>query len=104
MLNRHEIPYFYEHPLAVVDSGKTRVWYPDFQLRDLGILIEYFGMPDDPTYCSGMARKEAVYEANGISAISVTPDQFRGEWPAKILGRIEEVLTDRLKRLDAARS
>ena len=31
-LTRYHIPYFYEHPLAVLDEGKTRVWYPDFQL------------------------------------------------------------------------
>ena len=102
MLNRYEITYFYEHPLAVVDEGKTRIWYPDFQLRGLGILIEYFGMPDAPSYCSGLARKEAVYAANGISAITITPDQFRGEWPTKILGRIESILKDRVLTTRAA--
>ena len=102
MLNRYRIPYLYEYPLAVVDHGNTRIWYPDFQLRGLGILIEYFGRPDDPAYAKGMVRKEAVYRANGISAITITPDQFRGDWPTKILGRIESVLQDRLVTTRAA--
>jgi hypothetical protein len=27
-LNRYGIRYLYEHPLAVVDEGKTKIWHP----------------------------------------------------------------------------
>ena len=103
MLHRYGIPYLYEHPVAVLDSGKTRIWYPDFQLRGQGILIEYCGRPHDPEYAEGMARKRAVYSTNGLTALMFTPDIFKGDWPAKILGRIEEVLTDRLETVRGAR-
>ena len=99
LLERSGIDYFYEHPLAVVDEGKVRIWYPDFQLPHYGMLIEYFGMIDDPAYATGVERKKAVYEANGLTALLLTPEAFRGDWPSKILDRIEGVLVGRVRRL-----
>lgn len=104
LLDRNGLPYLYEHPLAVIDDGKTRVWYPDFQLRGFGLLIEYCGRPDDPDYAAGMARKKAVYRANGLTAMMITPDQFEGDWPSRLLGSIEAVLADRLERFRESRS
>ena len=100
LLERNRIRYFYEHPLAVIDGGKTRIWYPDFQLPDYGILIEYFGRENDPDYESGMRKKKAVYQANSLAALLLTPVAFKGNWPAKILGQIEDLLA---KRLDSFR-
>ena len=96
-LDRYGVPFLYEHPLAVVDHGLTRIWYPDFQLRGDGMLIEYCGMPEKPGYAAGMARKAAVYRDNGFTAMMLTPDDLRGDWPGRILGRIEEVLADRVQ-------
>jgi len=31
-LERNGIAYQYEYPLAVIDQGKTRIYYPDFRL------------------------------------------------------------------------
>ena len=101
MLNRYEIPYLYEHPVAVVDQDKTRIWYPDFQLCGYGIILEYCGRPDDPAYAEGMAKKRAVYAANGLTALMFTPDLFRGNWPATVLDEIEKVQTDRLAAVRA---
>jgi len=98
LLNRNGIPYFYEHPLAVVDDGKTRLWYVDFQLPSYGIIIEYFGRNNDSDYAEGMRKKQAVYQANGLDALLLTRDSLRGEWPARILGQIEDVLETRLNR------
>jgi hypothetical protein len=103
MLGRYTIPYLYEHPVAVVDDGKTRIWYPDFQLRGYGILIEYCGLPHDPHYAEGIARKETVYRDNGLTALMLTPDLFRGDWPARVLGQIETVLAERFSMLRSAR-
>ncbi len=33
-----------EMPLAIVDRGKTKIWYPDFRLPEYGMIIEYFGI------------------------------------------------------------
>lgn len=104
LLERSGIDYFYEHPLAVVDEGKVRIWYPDFQLPHYGMLIEYFGMIDDPAYAAGTEKKKAVYEANGLTAMLLTPEAFRGEWPSRILDQIEGVLIDRVRRLQGAMS
>jgi hypothetical protein len=93
MLTRYRIPFLYEHPVAVIDRGMTRVWYPDYQLCGYGMLIEYCGRPEDPAYAAGMAKKEAVYRANGLTALMLTPEDLRGDWPDRILGRIEGVLT-----------
>lgn len=103
-LNRYGVPFLYEYPVAVIDRGLTRLWYPDFKIRNQGILIEYFGRTGDPYYAAGMARKMAVYEANGLAAIPVTPDQFRGDWPGRLLGRIDQVLTDRMAEWQTVRS
>ena len=76
---------------------KNRIWYPDFQLSGYGILIEYCGLPERPSYAAGMARKQAVYRENGLTALMVTPDQMEGDWPGRILGQIENVLMERLR-------
>ena len=104
LLERNNIDYFYEHPLAVMDEGKTRIWYPDFQLPHYGMLIEYFGMSDDPVYAAGMKKKKTVYEANDLTALLLTPDVFRRDWPNEILSSIQEILTDRLTDLYMARN
>lgn len=98
LCDRAQIPYFYEHPLAVVDDGKVRVWYPDFQLPSYGVIIEYFGRRDDPDYANGMRKKQAVYRANNLDVLLLTRDSLRGDWPGHILGQVEDILTERLDR------
>lgn len=96
MLDRYGLSFRYEQPAAVVDRGKARIWYPDFHLSDQGIFIEYCGRAHDPSYTEGIARKEAAYAENGITALMITPDVFRGPWPSTLLDQIDEVLTQRL--------
>ena len=97
MLDCHGIRYLHEHPLAVIDRGRPRIWYPDFQLPGYGIIMEYFGRVHDPSYAEGMIRKKRVYQENGVSALTYTPDIFHGNWPDRILGDIQGVLADRIK-------
>ena len=103
LLNRHRIPYLYEHPVAVLDQQRTRLWYPDFQLRDYGMLIEFCGRPDDPAYAAGMAKKQSVYRANGLTALMLTREDLRGDWPNTVFSRVEGILADRLARFRQAR-
>jgi hypothetical protein len=60
LLDRNGIPYSYEHPLAVVDDGKVKIWYPDLTPPRYGLIIEYFGRTNDPGYLTGMAKKQAI--------------------------------------------
>lgn len=73
------------------------------QLRSNGVLIEYAGRMDDPVYAAGMAHKEAVNRENGLAAIVVTSDWFRVDWPGRILGNIEDILSSRLAGFQASR-
>lgn len=59
MLKRNRIEFLYEHPIAVVDRGKVRVWYPDFWLTDFGIAVEYAGMLNNKDYAAGVEHTQA---------------------------------------------
>ncbi len=98
LLDREWIAFRYEHPLAVIDCNKTKIWYPDFSLSDYGMIIEYFGMNDDPGYHKRAEHKMQVYRANGIEGVFLNEESFRGDWPARILGKIEGILQGRLDR------
>jgi hypothetical protein len=98
LLDRERIAFWYEHPLAVVDRSKTRIFYPDFSLSDYGMIIEYFGMNDDPGYRKRAEHKMQVYRENGIEGVFLTEESFRGDWPARIIGQIEGILQGRLDR------
>lgn len=103
MLERHGLPFEYEQPVAVLDDGKPRIWYPDFHLRDQGILFEYCGLTGDADYSNGVQHKQAVYAANGLTALLITPEIFRGCWPDLILGYLESIAAERLDTLCSAR-
>ena len=103
LLDRERIAFQYEYPLAVVDRGRTRIWYPDFRLREYGMILEYFGMTGDPTYRKRAEHKMDVYRRNGIDGVFLTPESFQGDWPDKVLGEIGGVLQGRLDRFYEAR-
>ena len=103
LLDRERIAFRYEHPLAVVDRSKTRIWYPDFSLSDYGMIIEYFGRNDDPGYRKRTEHKMRVYRENGIEGVFLTEESFRGDWPARIMGQIEGILQGRLDRFYRSR-
>lgn len=62
------------------------------------MIIEYFGMNDDPGYRKRSEHKVRVYRENGIDGLFLTEESFKGDWPGRILGRIEGILEDRLDR------
>jgi len=98
LLDRERIAFQYEHPLAVIDRGHTKVWYPDFSLCDYGMILEYFGMNGDPAYRKRTEHKMQVYRENGIEGVFLTEESFRGDWPNRVLGQIEGILQGRLER------
>lgn len=98
LLDREGIAYFYEYPLAVVDQGKLRIWYPDFLLPRHGMIIEYFGVNGNSAYDERTRHKMEVYKQAGIEGLFLTKDSFKGDWPTRIMSQIESILKKRLDR------
>jgi len=97
LLQRYQVPFLYEKPTAVVDAGKTKLWYPDFTL-EYGLLIEYFGVHGDPSYAERMAHKLRVYEQNQYDVVAMGPaDLAQPDWRDHLLHRISSVLDRRLR-------
>jgi hypothetical protein len=91
-------------PFPSVPSGadgtpKTILFQPQIcpaHGEHLSLLIEYCGRCGDPAYASGIRKKEAVYRANGLATLFLTPESFRGDWPSRTLEQIEAILVERL--------
>jgi len=98
LLDREGIAYRYEHPLAVVDQGKVRIWYPDFYLPEYGMILEYFGVNGDATYDSRTEHKMRVYETTGVEGVFLNEDSLSRHGPTGITRQIEDVLQQRLRR------
>lgn len=98
LLDRNNIAYQYERPVAVVDRGKVRIWYPDFDLPEYGMIIEYFGVNGKQDYDEQAKYKIKVYKQNGIEGLFLTEACFKGDWPGQIVGQIEDVLKSRIDR------
>jgi DNA helicase-4 len=97
LLERNDICFQYEYPLALLDDGKLRIYYPDFRLPDYGgLIIEYFGLKGDPSYDSQSRHKTDLYKQAGIEAILLDRDSLRGDWPTRIVSAIETNLRNRL--------
>ena len=102
-LEEQQIAYQYEYPLAIVDRGKTRVWYPDFKLPEYDMIMEYFGMNGDSSYNEQMAHKMKVYQEAGISGIYLTELSLRGPWQEMVIERIEQTLEGKLRKIQRHR-
>lgn len=101
LLDRNNIAYQYEYPLAIVDRGKIRIWFPDFRLPEHGIIIEYFGMNGDSNYDKQTRHKIQTYKKEGIEGLFLTNDSFRGDWPTKIMDQIKNIHNNRLNRFNS---
>ena len=98
LLERNRIKYKYEQPLAVIDRGKTRIWYPDFYLPEYAMIIEYFGVNGDSGYNERTKHKVDVYKQAGIEGVFLDESSLKGDWPNKIMGQVEDILKNRLDR------
>jgi hypothetical protein len=91
------INFTYERPVVVVDSGKQRVWYPDFSLDDYHILIEYFGMNGNEKNARLNEYKLRTYRENKYDVIEIYPSDFNTDWRAIIDRGIYGTLERRVK-------
>lgn len=98
-LSDQRIAFDYEYPMAIRDRGMVRIWYPDFRLRDYGMILEYFGVNNDDAYNDQIAHKILTYQAAGIDGIYMLESSFDGDWKGQILERIDQVQSDRLDKI-----
>jgi hypothetical protein len=100
-LEEMQISFSYEKPVAVVDSDKTKVWYPDFYLDDYHLIIEYFGMKGVSDYERMNKYKRKCYNENRLDVIEIYPLDFKHNWKDKINYTIQRTLESRTKNFEA---
>jgi len=96
-LHDRGIIFTYERPVAVVDSGKTKIWYPDFSLDDYHILIEYLGMNGNEKNARLNEYKRKAYQENRFDVIELYPSDFNRDWQGIIHKGIYGTLERRVK-------
>jgi len=86
MLDRYGIPFFYDQPVLVYDSGRHEIVKPAFTLPTYaGLVVEYADRSQD------IRRRQQVYQDNGIAAVIVQQEDLQGfEGPLNLLNRIEQ--------------
>ena len=87
-LDHYGIPFIYEPKLPILDSGRRRVFRPDFYLPNQDIYIEYFGRAGNDGYDLRSAEKMRLYEAHRYSLIPLYPWDLCKGWPDGLLARI----------------
>ena len=102
LLKSLDIEFEYEFPIAVVDNdNKTKIWYPDFYLKEYQIVIEYFGMYEhNKQYRENTEYKKGVYKNCGIQFLPVY--HIRKNWQEYILKTIlahQEMKTDKINKI-----
>ena len=103
MLRRYSLDFKYEYPLAIIDRGRTRLWYPDYALPQQGVSIEYCGVNGNSEYDARVEHKKLVYSELGIPALFLVEEELKGCWPHKILDWLERVQADRLEQIRTTR-
>jgi len=104
MFTHHGIGFRYEYPIAVLDRGRTRLWYPDVWVPEHGVIIEYNGMPENAECRARQEHKKLVYAEVGLPALFLEPTDLRGYWAGNVLDWMEATQRSRLSRLRHARS
>lgn len=89
------LKFYYEYPIIIIDDdGKQRIWYPDFWIPELSIVVEYFGMVDDAQYLELVKKKETLYRKLNIDFIGVSNHmvQLEKNWEKFIIMRMLDIM------------
>lgn len=105
ILTNYNIDFVYEYPLLIKetkenDSEKLRIWYPDFWLPKYSIIIEYFGMDEDPVYHRGKVAKINAYKKLDIDCIPVYPKTLQGDLKSYLLINIKKLINDKVRHFE----
>jgi hypothetical protein len=98
-LQERSIAFQYEYPLAIMDRGQVRIWYPDFRLPEYNMIIEYFGMNGNAAYNEQIVHKIRTYQEAGIDGIYLLESSFEGDFRDGITARIEQSLEGKLRKI-----
>lgn len=93
VLKHNGISFGYEDALHVSQEyagGRDRTWHPDFNLHDLGIIVEYVGMSDNEEYMQGIEKKKEVYEKMGVTVVWLYPEDLWEATDDKKYGRVRD--------------
>ena len=93
-LRSEHIHFVHEYPMALIDEQEqVRLWYPDFWLPGLNVVIEYLGMKGKPEYEKAVRRKTKLFRYLKIDFILITPKRLtRPDWKHYIVGKILEIM------------
>ncbi len=93
-LKSENIHFVHEYPVALIDEqNQIRLWYPDFWLPRLNIVIEYLGMKGKPEYEKAVRRKTKLFRYLKIDFILITPNRLeKPDWQHYIIGKILEIM------------
>ena len=96
-LSQEKIHFVHEYPVALVDEqNQVRIWYPDFFLPKLNIVIEYLGMKGKPDYEKSVRRKTKLFQHLKMDFIYITPKRLtRPDWKHYIIRRILEIMSSK---------
>jgi hypothetical protein len=89
------IKFHYEYPVVIVDDDKkVRIWYPDFWLPELNIVIEYFGMMNDEQYREAAEKKLQTFKKLNVDFIGVNTNmiQLDKNWEKFIIMEIMGIM------------
>ena len=96
-LMAEKIHFVYEYPIALVDEQRQiRLWYPDFWLPKLNIVIEYLGMKGKPEYEKAVRRKTKLFRYLQMDFILITPNRLtKPDWKHYIIRKILEIMSSK---------
>ena len=86
-LSTEKIHFVHEYPIALRDEqNQIRLWYPDFFLPKLSIVIEYLGMKGREEYERAVRRKTKLFKELKVDFIYITPNRFtKPDWKHYII-------------------
>jgi len=97
-LTKYNIEFEYEFPISIVESEKTKIWYPDFYLKEYQTVIEYFGMYNhNKAYKNNANFKKQTFQNCGIQFISVY--ELNKNWETYILKSMKMHQEIKIKKL-----
>jgi len=93
-LKSEKIHFVHEYPVALIDEqDQVRIWYPDFFLPRLNIVVEYLGMKGKPEYDRSVRRKTKLFQHLKMDFILITPKRLtRPDWKHYIINGILEIM------------
>ena len=98
-LDYKNINFTYEKQIDVIDKeDMERLWYPDFYLNDLDIIIEYFGMRGNKNYDKGIIIKKKTYKKNGYDIIPVYKETLNKNWKKYLMIEITKLSNDTISK------